>query len=399
MSTMQSNSNLPNSNRRNVPLNRARRGFSLVELMVAITLGLLLTAGMVQLFQGTKVTFNTNDALARVQENGRFTMEILKREMRMAGSSGFCAGDLDIRNHLNQDCGGALDTIFDANQSLTGWEYTGTGTGETYQIPESLDPSGASAGSWVTSAGGGDPIPDLIQGEVVPGTDVLVLRRLQAIPNVTAVGNTQITSNSINLTNAHTLPDDSLVLVTNCSNAADLFQNVNNANATAFSKGNSSCSNPGPGNSNAADWTTIYDDSMQAFQVVMVAYYIGADDQGNPGLYRLNLTSGTSAADSEELVRGAESLQVQYGFSRAAPAGDGQSVDDWVDADQVPADGWAQVLALRIGVSMRSTEFADFDDTEQVFVLAGSNIQSQGDGRLRQPFTSTIALRNRVLVF
>ena len=65
---------------------RTRRGFSLIELMVAITLGLLLTAGLVQLFTSTKVTFNTNDALARVQENGRFALENLKRELREAGT-------------------------------------------------------------------------------------------------------------------------------------------------------------------------------------------------------------------------------------------------------------------------------------------------------------------------
>jgi len=378
---------------------RAHSGFSLVELMVAITLGLLLTAGMVQLFQGTKVTFNTNDALARVQENGRFAIELLKRELRMAGTHGFCAAQLDIRNHLNQDCGGALNTLLDANQAVSGWEYNGTATGSDYQVPEELDPGGASAADWTTTVGGGDPMPGLLQGQVVPGTDVLVVRRMEVIPDLTSVGNTQQTSNSINLVGSHNLPDDSLVLVTNCANAADLFQNVNNANATAFSKGNSSCSNPGPGNSNAQDWTTAYDESMQAFQVVMEAFYIGADAEGNPGLYRLNLTSGTTAADRQELVRGAENLQLQYGFSRAAPAGDGQSVDDWIDASAVPDDGWGQVLSIRLGISMRSTEFADFDDTEQVFDLAGVNIETQGDGRLRQPFSSTVALRNRVLVF
>src|SRR6056297_2680692 len=77
-------------------------GFSLIEMMVAITLGLLLTAGMIQLFDSTKVTFRSNDALARVQENGRFTLELLKREFRHLGADGFCAGRLNIRNHLDR---------------------------------------------------------------------------------------------------------------------------------------------------------------------------------------------------------------------------------------------------------------------------------------------------------
>ncbi|MDX1625071.1 MAG: PilW family protein [Wenzhouxiangellaceae bacterium] len=378
---------------------RRARGLSLVELMVAITLALLLSAGMVQLFQGSKITFNTNDALARVQENGRFAMELIKREFRMAGTHGFCAAQLEIRNHLNQDCGGAQNSLFDARLAVSGWDYTGTRTGDAYTVPDSLDPSSASPADWDSTIGGGDPLPDLLEGLVVPGTDVLVLRRMDVVPGVSAVGNTQQNSNSINLVGLHNLPQDALVLVTNCANAADLFQNVNNQNATSFSKGNSSCSNPGPGNSNAQNWTTVYDDSMQAFQVVMEAFFIGADAEGNPGLYRLDMGSGTSSAVPEEVVRGAENLQLQYGFSRAAPVGDGQSIDDWVDATAVPADGWGQVLAIRVGLSMRSDERADLDETQQTFALAGVDVTTPGDARMRQPFSSTVALRNRYLVF
>jgi type IV pilus assembly protein PilW len=378
-------------------------GFSLVELMVAITLGLLLIAGMLQLFQGSRVTFNTNDALARVQENGRFALETLKRELRQAGTHGFCGAQLEIENHLNASCSGVPNSLFDDRTSLVGWEFDGTGGGEDYTIPASLDPATATAGSWSTSIDSGAGIPTALQGEVVPGSDILVVRRLRPIADVvgshvTAAG-TSTTAEDIDLTTAHGLEDDSLVLVTNCANAADLFQNLTGPGSTEFSKDGGSCASPGPGNDTSVGWSTTYDASMQAFQVVLTAYYVGADDEGTPGLYRLDLTNGTAAAAREELVRGVESMQVQYGFSRAAPQGDGQSVNDWVDADAVPADGWQQVLGLRIGLSMRSDESADLDRTQQTFELAGANVQSQGDGRIRQPFTSTIALRNRVLVF
>ena len=92
-----------------ISLPRRSRGFSLVELMVAITLGLLLTAGMIQLFNSSKVTFRTNDAVARVQENGRFALEMLKIQLREAGTLGFCAGQVPIRNHLNTGCAGGSD--------------------------------------------------------------------------------------------------------------------------------------------------------------------------------------------------------------------------------------------------------------------------------------------------
>src|SRR6056297_2065090 len=161
------------------------RGFSLVELMVAITLGLLLTAGMVQLFSSSRLTFQTNDALARVQENGRFAMELLKRDLRQAGERGFCAGRLEINNHLNTSCANGSADFFDPARALVGWEYDGTGSGDEYTVPDDLDPDGAADGDWSSSAASGSSLPGLLSGRVVPGSDVLVVRSLQPVPNVT----------------------------------------------------------------------------------------------------------------------------------------------------------------------------------------------------------------------
>lgn len=380
---------------------QSSRGLSLVELMVALTLGLLLTAGLIQLFGTSKMTFMTNDAAARVQENGRFAMELLKRDLREAGTSGFCAARLEITNHLDPACGGGVSDFFDPNRAVVGWEYGGTGIGDDFALPDDLDPSGATAGEWSSTTDQGT-LPDILDGLVVPGSDVLVVRRLQVIPGLTADPGVPNNTNqaSINLLGPHGLPDDAIVLVTNCATGADLFQNRSNANASTFSGGSGSCSNPGPGNINQ-DWSTSYDDSMQSFTVNATAYYIGLNpNTGEPGLYRYILTTGTngSASGPQELVQGVESMQVLYGFSAAAPAGDGQSVDNWLRADQVPADGWAQVLALRLAVGIRSPENADGDPVQTVFELSGANIQTAGDGRLRQPFSTTVALRNRLIV-
>jgi len=122
------NATFPNSSR------SASSGFSLIELMVAITLGLLLTGGLIQLFNSTKVTFNASEALARVQENGRFAMELLKRELRPVGARGFCAGRLTVENHLNDSCSQFPGEIFNGGVGLTGWEYDGTGRGDDFNF-------------------------------------------------------------------------------------------------------------------------------------------------------------------------------------------------------------------------------------------------------------------------
>jgi type IV pilus assembly protein PilW len=71
------------------PLARFQKGLSLVELMIAITLGLILTAGVLQLFLSNNQTFRTQQATSRVQESGRLAAEFLASDIRMAGFTGF----------------------------------------------------------------------------------------------------------------------------------------------------------------------------------------------------------------------------------------------------------------------------------------------------------------------
>ena len=231
----------------------------------------------------------------------------------------------------------------------------------------------------------------------MPGSDVLVMRRLNVVDGFTGASTNDITSPLIDITASHGLPDDSIVLVTDCS-TADLFQNQSSAGATQLSASGGGCSSPGPGNDSSTDWSTSYNDAMQTFAVGQVAYYIGVNaTTGQPGLYRLNMSQGL-VAGAEEMIEGAESMQILYGFSRAAPNGDGQSINDWLTASNIPPDGWPQVIAIRLALSVRSTETADSDNTDVTLDLAGSNITAPGDGRIRQPFSTTVALRNRLLV-
>jgi len=64
-----------------------QRGISLVEILVALVLGLVLMGGIIQLLIGSKQTYRFYDALSRIQENGRFALEAMARDIRMAGFS------------------------------------------------------------------------------------------------------------------------------------------------------------------------------------------------------------------------------------------------------------------------------------------------------------------------
>jgi len=62
------------------------KGFTLIELMVALTLGLLLSIGIVTLFGATSKTNKVQDSLARLQENGRYAMTRMNADLRMLGA-------------------------------------------------------------------------------------------------------------------------------------------------------------------------------------------------------------------------------------------------------------------------------------------------------------------------
>lgn len=71
------------------PLIRSRQfGLSLIELMVAMTLGLMITATLGYIMLGSRATYRTQDASARVQDTGRFAIEYMTRELRAAGRTG-----------------------------------------------------------------------------------------------------------------------------------------------------------------------------------------------------------------------------------------------------------------------------------------------------------------------
>lgn len=64
---------------------RYQRGLTLVEILVALVISAFLMAGVIQLFIGSKQTYRSHDALSRIQENGRFALEAMSRDIRAAG--------------------------------------------------------------------------------------------------------------------------------------------------------------------------------------------------------------------------------------------------------------------------------------------------------------------------
>lgn len=61
-----------------------QQGMTLIELMIAVTLALLVSGVMLGLFSNSKESYILNENLARLQENGRFAMQLMSRDLRWA---------------------------------------------------------------------------------------------------------------------------------------------------------------------------------------------------------------------------------------------------------------------------------------------------------------------------
>lgn len=181
------------------PLIRRGRqtGFSLLEVLVALALGLLLMAGIITLFSGISGTNKVQNGLARLQENGRFALMRMEADLHMAGAQ-YCstttgasaqgamipvmpprapmvyAKDLKLPDSniksINASGNPATSLATAAYTLSPRWfmqGYSCTTTGCTPTLTEAT-----------TRGGGSTGIPDmaLADGARVPGSDVLTVR-------------------------------------------------------------------------------------------------------------------------------------------------------------------------------------------------------------------------------
>lgn len=70
---------------KNSYINKKQQGMTLIEIMIALAIGTFLMAGVMQIYLGSRQSFRMLDSLSRMQENGRFAMEFIDRDIRLAG--------------------------------------------------------------------------------------------------------------------------------------------------------------------------------------------------------------------------------------------------------------------------------------------------------------------------
>ncbi len=335
-------------------------GISLIEIMIALVLGLMVTAGVIQVYISNKQSYRLAQAQSRLQENARFAFEFLTQDIRMAGYMGCLSRSLTLTNTLNTP----NNYLYDFTIPVQGFEWN---QGTTAWLP-AVDAS-------ITSP--------------LNGSDIITIRRADTdgITVTQHPGGTPPGSADLKLSSAGTpsLQDCDIVVVSDCS-AAAVFQitnfNAANNNNTVHNTGNAGCTpNPGPGNLTKALGKSYV--GGQLYRIRNNSYYIRTNPNSQPSLYRRS-----NAQNATELVEGIEQMQVLYG---ADTSGDG-TANRYFPANTVPS--WNQVVSVRVTLLVRS--IADNLITQQAaFTFNGVNVPVT-DRRLRRQFTTTIGVRNRL---
>ena len=343
------------------------RGFTLVEIMVALAIGALLLSGIVQVFISLKRTDRVALALSRVQEAGRTAVDTLAYDFRMIGYKG-CADPAIVEN---------INII--ANNPPT-----------TDFIETSLRGFDVAANNWSTGTELTD-IDGAAAKEARLNSDVISIMR--ASEDATALNehdnnnsNVKVQGNPLNLSQGD------IAIVADCE-SMDIFRitNVTGTGETTFAHSNS--------NNSSSKLSKAYtDENARMMTFISNTYFVGDTGRKNSSgdtiyaLYRRNL-----AGTVDEIVEGVENLQITYGhtfvngnrrFISASTAG--------LDMTQVTSIKFSVLVAS----NDRVLENADSFD----YPMSGANAQPASSGgtvtyaddrRLRKVFNMTVNLRNR----
>jgi type IV pilus assembly protein PilW len=328
------------------------RGLSLIELMIALLLGLLVVAGAGTIFLSNKRAYGATESLGRVQENARVAFELMARDIREAGAS-LCGNDVQVANILN-------------DQTSPWWLSWGEGVhGYT---GASTDPMVNPARAYGTGA-----------GERVLGTDALDMK---GMADLGILVSSKMPPNSANIdVNTVSGINNNDVLMICDGSQMTIFQVTQTPAGLKIQKnpGNGTPGNCTKGMGSPVNCKGPGTDYLYGPNSIIAAprglrWYVGYNGRnGGKSLYRstLKYVSDTSLTDvPQEIAEGVSDMKLSFlsGLSGGT-------------AYQVASAGtdWTKVTAVQIGLT-----------------LQGNDKVSTSSGVLQRQLTHVVTLRNRL---
>jgi len=323
---------------------KSQPGFTIIELMVAMAIGLIVSAAVAALFIQSKSSYIQNDAIGIMQENGRYALKVLADDLVMVDYWGGIQSPPSITTDtVDIDSDGTNDIAANIDQTDVGcgpsgvanWNYTFTTT------LSHMDETNTTAVAAVYSC----------VGTIKSDTDVLLIKRVKGLP---------FTSEN-NLTNG--LP----------------YVRTNQVLGTVFRHKDTVTLDPPSG--------------YQDWQYLAHIYYI-EDDQFKRQALRAGETPSTDDPEfvEEVLADGIEQFNILYGID-----GDSDGIAEFFTS--TPTDVQiATAVVARIYVLARSTAQITGYTNAKSYVLGDETVAAANDGYYRRVFSTSVVMRNPLAI-
>lgn len=311
---------------------KAQAGMTLIELMVAMVIGMLLLLGVTSIFLSQRQAYRVNENLAHMQDSSRVAFEVMARELREAG--GNACGTRRVANVVN----GAAGSVW------LDWSRGGI---------EGFDGSQALSGLTTGTAA----------GERVAGTDAVVLRSASLNEGVIITDHQAPSAQFKVNTSSHGYVPGDIVMVCDYKQAAILqITNASSSNSTIVHNTGESVT---PGNCSkglgfptncGSEVGNQYSFEGNGFlnRLTVSAWYIGNNDRGGRSLFRI-----VNDGDPQEIAEGIADMQLEYltrtGVSPDPDYVDALSIADWTD------DAASQVIGVRVTLQVESRDAVGVD--------------------------------------
>lgn len=363
---------------------KRQQGLSLIELMIAGTLGTFILAGMIQVLSSSKDTFLIGSALTEVQEGGHYALAAIATPLRYRGFQG-CLLPATLSNteeeNLNWDNTSYTVPIANdfpsdniARTNLRGFSVNSSGTW-------SPEPSLEATNSDIVALRNG------IDGiEPRAGSDVISVQ--YASPESVRLSENMASRSApvIISDNSLSLEQDDLVFIGDCS-IGDVFR-ISSGVSTAppFTITHESSHN----STNMLRRAYQTDATVREFR--SETYFVadsGRNNQVGDDIYSLFRLSADGEVD--EIAEGVEYIRALYGEQvtsgniRFLPASDGEL-------------NMRRVVSIELGIVVKSLHPALAQEDTRNYIMPGSTIgvtQHGGGNYLRRVFNTTVQMRNR----
>ena len=370
-------------NRHNSSCGLKQRGYTMLEVLVAMTLGLVVLGSAIGMQISHREAYALTESKLAMQTNAKFAHEFIASSLRELGAvgcrtvEGYYAGSQEISSSNYTIAFNNPDIAFanfKINEELLGYE------------------NAEGSGSWSPTI----PAAFTFAGDMLDGSDAITIRgaigpnyRVDKNDIATDKGSVQLDLS--NITNVQLKPNHYAVL-SQCD-VAEVFKITGteaqtNAGLIVHGAGAQGDDNALP--AFEKDFTDT--SSAELRRVAVTTYYIADNDNGIPTLYR------DIDNVSDPLVEGVERMQIEYGVNT-----DTTSVnvpDEYHDAQWVNnQNAWGDVVSVRLGFVMRSRNPLYEQNMSKTYSLPGAvtHDYATNDRFVRIVYTATVNLRNRTL--